>query len=523
MTWEFSMTTATRPLIAETARAESKTRVPVESCIFLARCTTPPTRALQAVVRTAVRRWAADAWSFDTADTWTAVRLITRRKIWQRKNAERTVWSPPTDAQTIVADEVTAALKDLPPEYARLLDLKIRPVAPDNATAATILGLSPATVERMMALLGQRLSARFVAERPMPANPLPAALPDTERAVAETLFINFERNWTQQSLSMESARLAGPHRVAILTELVRIDRDRRRAAGLSCSLNWYLGLFPELSGGPAEAFLSESEPPAPPMPSGLPFGPNSEHELQTELSRSATGITYLALNKPRSRRVAIKVFQPDRGLGDQKLALFQRRVLRSARILASFDHPNIRHIYEVGEYQGTPFQVLQHIDGLPLPQWRDGRKLTDRDAAVVARKLASAIHHAHARGMAHGDLQPSSVIVTEEGEPFLTDFSRVAESKDSVEDDLRDLGVIFFFLLTGCEHRSAPDAFAPVDPVLAAICRRAMANSSIADCFRSVGDFEKALNDYLELARNDVVSPRPEATPRRRWAFWPFR
>src|SRR5438270_8924719 len=102
------MTTATRQRTPTTSVARPASRVPVENCIFLARYTTPPERALHSVVRTAVRRWSADAWSFDSADLWTAIRLITRRKVWERKNvADRTDRSPTTDARMIVADEIT--------------------------------------------------------------------------------------------------------------------------------------------------------------------------------------------------------------------------------------------------------------------------------------------------------------------------------------------------------------------------------------------------------------------------------
>src|SRR5260370_19129153 len=111
---------------------------------------------------------------------------------------------------------------------------------------------------------------------------------------------------------------------------------------------------------------------------------------------------------------------------------------------------------------------MQHVESLPLSQWRDCRNLSGRDAASFALKLARAISYAHSRGIAHGNLQPSNVIVTENGEPFLTDFGCVDGTPES---DLQDLGAVFFFLLTGREHRSAPYAIAALDPALAAISR----------------------------------------------------
>jgi DNA-directed RNA polymerase specialized sigma24 family protein len=132
--------------------------------------------ALQSVLRSAFRRWSVAGWEFATPDhLWAMLRLITRRKVWQRnrrKMAALTVaageplatvadGSPPLDADLVLAEEIEALLSGLPADFARLLEWKMQPVPESNRDVARLLGVSPATVDRMMKLLKERLSRQW--------------------------------------------------------------------------------------------------------------------------------------------------------------------------------------------------------------------------------------------------------------------------------------------------------------------------------------------------------------------------
>ena len=99
------------------------------------------------------------------------------------------------------------------------------------------------------------------------------------------------------------------------------------------------------------------------------------------------------------------------------------RFRAEAEASARFAHPNIIHVYEVGEHEGQGFLALEyacrcgnlHAKLAATPQ-------PPRDAAEMVESLARAVHYAHGRGIVHRDLKPANVVLTEEGVPKITDF-----------------------------------------------------------------------------------------------------
>src|SRR5581483_2264305 len=187
------------------------------------------------------------------------------------------------------------------------------------------------------------------------------------------------------------------------------------------------------------------------------------------------------------------------------------------------------------------------IDGRPLDAAIDpAAPMAPARAAGIARKVALALAHAHARGVVHRDLKPANVILAADGEPVVTDFGlakRVSEADPGDAKLTRDgavmgtpsymapeqvradaarvgpatdvyaLGVMLFEMLTGRTpyagplgvvmgqilHAPVPSVlqFRPdVDPRLDAVCRRAMAKDP-ADRFPSMAAFAEALDAYL--------------------------
>ena len=130
------------------------------------------------------------------------------------------------------------------------------------------------------------------------------------------------------------------------------------------------------------------------------------------------GEVYLASDTRLGRQVAIKFLRPDRLHG----ADAQQRVLREARAAAALDHPNICSVFEVGEYQGRPFIVMQFVDGATLASRLKEGRLKPVRALEVASQIAQALHAAHSRGIVHRDIKPQNIILTPEGQAKLLDF-----------------------------------------------------------------------------------------------------
>ena len=155
--------------------------------------------------------------------------------------------------------------------------------------------------------------------------------------------------------------------------------------------------------------------PMPPVAGWVPPTEFDEFRLLRELGRGAMGVVYLAHDRSLDRQVAVKFIatpQPDA----EARANFQVE----ARAIARLQHPNVVTVFRVGEVEGHPYLVSEHLTGqslaelsLPLP-WR--RALTF--GVGVARGLAAA----HRQGVLHRDIKPSNVFLTTGGEVKLLDF-----------------------------------------------------------------------------------------------------
>jgi serine/threonine protein kinase len=116
--------------------------------------------------------------------------------------------------------------------------------------------------------------------------------------------------------------------------------------------------------------------------------------------------------------VAIKVAR--RELLDQgTLARF--RVER--QVLALLQHAQIAAMYDVGELaDGTPYIVMEYVQGRPLLEDADARQLGLRERLEIFLLLCDAVSYAHRNLIVHRDIKSSNVLVTADGRPKLLDF-----------------------------------------------------------------------------------------------------
>ena len=101
------------------------------------------------------------------------------------------------------------------------------------------------------------------------------------------------------------------------------------------------------------------------------------------------------------------------------------------RHLAALSHPSIAQIYAGGVTEdGTPYLIMEFVDGRPLDQFCDDNRLTVRRRLELFRGVCAAVQHAHEHLVVHRDLKPSNVLITAEGLPKLLDFG-IARALDA--------------------------------------------------------------------------------------------
>jgi serine/threonine-protein kinase len=142
------------------------------------------------------------------------------------------------------------------------------------------------------------------------------------------------------------------------------------------------------------------------------------YEILGVLGRGAMGVVYRAFQMELRRSVAIKMVHPRVLARPSILARFRVE----AEAIGRLQHPNIVQIHEVGQAAGSPFLVLELVDGRKLAECIAGQPQPLRHSAELVETLARAIHDAHRQGVVHRDLSPSNIMLTTCGIPKITDF-----------------------------------------------------------------------------------------------------
>lgn len=144
------------------------------------------------------------------------------------------------------------------------------------------------------------------------------------------------------------------------------------------------------------------------------------YKIGERLGRGGMGAVYLARRTSGDfdHLAAIKLIKP--GLLSDTLI---KRFRRERQVLAALRHPNIAQLYDGGETDdGTPYFVMEYIEGLPLPRWAEDKEPSDKDKLALFLQICDAVEFAHQNLVIHRDLTPSNVLVTHLGQAKLIDF-----------------------------------------------------------------------------------------------------
>jgi eukaryotic-like serine/threonine-protein kinase len=148
-----------------------------------------------------------------------------------------------------------------------------------------------------------------------------------------------------------------------------------------------------------------------------------------KLGEGGMAIVYRAWDTRLERDVAIKVIRQEEVI-PSNLERVRKRFEREARALAKLNHPNIVKVIDYGEYENSPYLVMEYVPGGSLEEHINGQYAAD-EAASLLLPVAQALAYAHAKDMVHRDVKPSNILVNESGELMLSDFgiARILESQ----------------------------------------------------------------------------------------------
>jgi serine/threonine-protein kinase len=207
---------------------------------------------------------------------------------------------------------------------------------------------------------------------------------------------------------------------------------------------------------------------------GQHFG---RYQILELLGEGGMATVYKAYDTRLEREVAIKVIRRDAFPPDD-MNMLLKRFEREAKSLGRLSHPNIVGVIDYGEYEGSPYLVMVYLPGGTLKD-RLGKPMPWQDAIQMLLPIAHALEYVHDRNIINRDVKPSNILMTEKGQPMLTDFGLVKlfgeKEKESThltssgtglgtpdymapeqwtgeataQSDLYSLGVVLYEMITG--------------------------------------------------------------------------
>lgn len=152
------------------------------------------------------------------------------------------------------------------------------------------------------------------------------------------------------------------------------------------------------------------------------------YELGALLGSGGMGEVYRAKDSGLGRDVAVKILS--RAVASDPE--FVRRFEREARVVGQLDHPNVLTVHDVGTEDGSPFLVMELLEGETLRHRLGGGRLELERSIEYASQIAEGLAAAHSTGVIHRDLKPENVFVTRDGRVKILDFGL---AKLSIRDE----------------------------------------------------------------------------------------
>jgi serine/threonine protein kinase/AAA+ ATPase superfamily predicted ATPase len=144
----------------------------------------------------------------------------------------------------------------------------------------------------------------------------------------------------------------------------------------------------------------------------------SHYKIVEKLGQGGMGHVYLAEDLQLGRKAAIKMLAPE----FSKDEIVRQRFKREAQAVAALNHQNIVTIFEFGDYNNTPYIVMEYVDGESLRERLLRKRLTLPDIIHIALQICEGLAKSHNTGIIHRDLKPENILFDRDDRVKILDF-----------------------------------------------------------------------------------------------------
>ena len=156
---------------------------------------------------------------------------------------------------------------------------------------------------------------------------------------------------------------------------------------------------------------------------------NENYVIHEEIGSGANGQVFKGVQKNTDRKVAIKVWIPNKKSKNGKVS--EEQFLREVQKVAQLKHKNIVTIYDAKILEGFYICIMEYVSGITLKEWLRRNHSKGKKIALLTEVLDTVLFYQE-KGIIHGDLHGRNIIVKEEGQIQIIDFGTRACLKNKI-------------------------------------------------------------------------------------------
>jgi serine/threonine protein kinase/tetratricopeptide (TPR) repeat protein len=142
------------------------------------------------------------------------------------------------------------------------------------------------------------------------------------------------------------------------------------------------------------------------------------YKILALLGEGGMGQVYRARDSRLGREVALKILPPVLRFDPERM----QRFVREARAASALNHPNVAHIYELGDAEGVSFIAMEYVTGQTLQSKMTGDPLDVPFIVEIGIQVTDALDEAHSKEIIHRDIKPANLMLTPRGQLKVLDF-----------------------------------------------------------------------------------------------------